>query len=115
LVKGFLDLMTVVFLTNYRQRPMHLFGIPGLIALFFGLAIGAELTFEKLILDHQIGTRPLLMLSVLLVVVGAQFFGLGLLGEFLAHGSNPPGPEPSHVLRESLGLSANGTKSDKPA
>jgi hypothetical protein len=62
-----------------------------------------------LILDHQIGTRPLLMLCVLLVVIGAQFFGLGLLGEFLAHGSNPPRPEPSHVLRESLGLSQNGS------
>jgi glycosyltransferase involved in cell wall biosynthesis len=107
LVKGFLDLLTVVFLTKYRQRPLHLFGIPGLIALFLGIGIGIELTFEKFILDNSIGTRPLLMLCVLLVVVGTQFFGLGLLGEFLAHGSNPPRPEPSQVLRESLGLAPN--------
>ncbi|MEA2582858.1 MAG: hypothetical protein QOF33_943 [Thermomicrobiales bacterium] len=108
LVKGFLDLLTVVFLTHYRQRPMHLFGIPGLLALFLGIGIGAELTFERLFLDERIGTRPLLMLCVLLVVIGAQFFGLGLLGEFLAHGSNPPRLEPNHILRESLGLSRNG-------
>src|SRR5215217_358725 len=104
LVKGFLDLLTVVFLTHYRQRPMHLFGIPGLVALFLGIGIGIELTFERLFLDERIGTRPLLMLCVLLVVIGTQFFGLGLLGEFLAHGSNAPRPEPSHVIRESLGL-----------
>jgi len=104
LVKGFLDLLTVVFLTHYRQRPMHLFGIPGLLALFLGIGIGIELTIEKLFLDERIGTRPLLMLCVLLVVIGTQFFGLGLLGEFLAHGSNAPRPEPSHVIRESLGL-----------
>jgi glycosyltransferase involved in cell wall biosynthesis len=104
LVKGFLDLLTVVFLTHYRQRPMHLFGIPGLLALFLGIVIGLELTIERLFLDERIGTRPLLMLCVLLVVIGAQFFGLGLLGEFLAHGSNAPRPEPSHVIRESLGL-----------
>jgi glycosyltransferase involved in cell wall biosynthesis len=113
LVKGFLDLLTVVFLTKYRQRPLHLFGIPGLIALFLGVGIGIELTFEKLVLDNSIGTRPLLMLCVLLVVVGAQFFGLGLLGEFLAHGSNPPRPEPSHVLRDSLGFSPNHHPTDQ--
>jgi glycosyltransferase involved in cell wall biosynthesis len=112
LVKGFLDLLTVVFLTHYRQRPMHLFGIPGLFALCLGIAIGIELTVEKLFLDHRIGTRPLLMLCVLLVVIGTQFFGLGLLGEFLAHGSNPPRPEPSHVIRDSLGLSPHAAPAD---
>ncbi len=104
LVKGFLDLLTVIFLTNYRQRPMHLFGMPGLLALAIGVVLGMYLTFERLVLDERIGTRPLLMLSVLLVVIGAQFFGLGLLGEFLAHGSNPPRPEPSHGVREAIGL-----------
>lgn len=104
LIKGFLDLITVFFLTNYRQRPMHLFGIPGIITLAVGTLIGLYLTFERLVRDEQIGTRPLLLLAVLLIVVGTQFFGLGLLGEFLAHGSNPPRPEPGRYLREALGL-----------
>jgi glycosyltransferase involved in cell wall biosynthesis len=104
LIKGFLDLITVFFLTNYRQRPMHLFGIPGILSLALGTLIGLYLTYERLALDEQIGTRPLLMLAVLLIVVGTQFFGLGLLGEFLAHGSNSPRPNPGSYLRESLGV-----------
>src|SRR3954468_13282347 len=87
LIKGFLDLLTVTFLTEYRQRPMHVMGIPGLAALGAGLLIGLWLTAEKILTGASIGTRPLLLLSVLLVLVGAQFFGLGLLGELLAHGA----------------------------
>lgn len=104
LVKGFLDLLTVSFLTNYRQRPMHLFGLPGLLSLMLGLLIGLFLTFQRLVQDQEIGTRPLLTLAVLLLVIGAQFFGLGLLGEFLAHGSNPPKTEIARSLRETTGV-----------
>jgi glycosyltransferase involved in cell wall biosynthesis len=106
LVKGCLDLMTVVFLTQYRQRPMHLFGLPGLIALGLGVLLGLWLSAEKLIAGEAIGTRPLLLLSVLLVVLGAQFFGLGLLGEYLAHGQNAPRGAPGlqPMVREAIGL-----------
>ncbi|MCC6790235.1 MAG: glycosyltransferase family 2 protein [Thermomicrobiales bacterium] len=104
LVKGFLDLLTVTFLTNYRQRPMHLFGLPGLLSLMLGVLLGLFLTFQRVVQDETIGTRPLLMLAVLLVVIGTQFFGLGLLGEFLAHGSNAPKPEVSRSLRETIGV-----------
>jgi glycosyltransferase involved in cell wall biosynthesis len=104
LVKGFLDLLTVFFLTEYRQRPMHLFGVPGLISAMIGVIIGLVLTFQRLVQDDQIGTRPALMLSVLLVVIGAQFFGLGLLGEFLAHGNNEPREDPRAAMREAIGF-----------
>lgn len=104
LLKGFLDLLTVFFLTEYRQRPMHLFGLPGIISAMIGALIGLFLTYERIVQDNQIGTRPLLMLAVLLVVIGAQFFGLGLLGEFLAHGSNGPKHDPADATRETLGF-----------
>jgi glycosyltransferase involved in cell wall biosynthesis len=107
LIKGFLDLFTVFFLTEYRQRPMHLFGLPGLISAFIGVLIGLFLTFERVVRDQQIGTRPLLMLAVLLVVIGAQFFALGLLGEFLAHGNNQPEDDPSAATREAVGFGAD--------
>jgi len=107
LTKGFLDLFTVKFLTEYRQRPMHLFGVPGLLSAFVGVLIGLYLTFERIALNNQIGTRPLLMLSVLLVVLGAQFFGLGLIGEYLAHHSNERSDDPADSTRESMGFSAN--------
>ena len=106
LIKGFLDLITVFFLTNYRQRPMHLFGVPGILALGLGILIGLKLTFDRLVQDQQIGTRPLLLLAVLLVMVGTQFFALGLLGEFLANSSNNRRTDPERFLRSSIGVDA---------
>ena len=88
LIKGFLDLLTVTFLTQYRQRPMHVLGVPGVIALATGAVIGLWLTAEKVLAGAAIGNRPLLLLAVLLVLVGVQFFGLGLLGELLVHGEH---------------------------
>ena len=85
LIKGFLDLLTVTFLTEYRQRPMHVLGVPGVVALATGGLIGLWLTAEKILTGASIGNRPLLLLAVLLVLVGVQFFGLGLLGELLVH------------------------------
>lgn len=106
LFKGFLDLITVFFLTNYRQRPMHLFGIPGIISVALGVMMGLKLSWDRLVNDEIIGTRPLLLLSVLLIVVGVQFFGLGLLGEFLVRESHRPEPEPARFLRRTLGIGA---------
>ncbi|MDQ4044580.1 MAG: glycosyltransferase family 2 protein [Chloroflexota bacterium] len=106
LTKGFLDLLTVIFLTQYRQRPMHLFGLPGLLSMLLGGLAGLWLMVEKFAFDEAIGTRPLLMLAVLLVVIGAQFFGLGLLGEFLAHGSQTSRNPDLLPLRETTGLAA---------
>jgi dolichol-phosphate mannosyltransferase len=81
-VRGFLDLLTVSFIGRYRHRPLHLFGGLGLVLGFLGTAILIYLTVVKL-LGHAIGERPLLTLGVLLVVVGLQFFSLGLISEML--------------------------------
>jgi glycosyltransferase involved in cell wall biosynthesis len=81
-VRGFLDLLTVSFIGRYRHRPLHLFGGFGLILGFFGSAILVYLTVVKA-LGHAIGQRPLLLLGVLLVVIGMQFFSLGLISEMI--------------------------------
>src|SRR2546421_11124877 len=81
-LRGFLDLLTVSFIGRYRHRPLHLFGGLGLILGLFGVAILVYLTVVKA-LGHAIGERPLLTLGVLLVVVGLQFFSLGLISEML--------------------------------
>lgn len=104
LTKGFLDLITVVFLTNYRQRPMHLFGIPGMLSIALGVLMGIKLSWNRLIDHETIGTRPLLLLAVLLIVVGVQFFGLGLLGEFMVQISHRNRPDPGRFLRRTLGI-----------
>jgi glycosyltransferase involved in cell wall biosynthesis len=81
-LRGFLDLLTVSFIGRYRQRPHHLFGGLGLLLSFLGLATLAYLTVVKA-MGHAIGQRPLLLLGVLLVVVGLQFFSLGLISEMI--------------------------------
>ena len=81
-LRGFLDLLTVSFMGRYRHRPLHLFGGLGLLLGFTGTALLVYLTIDK-ILGHAIGKRPLLTLGVLLVVVGMQFFTLGLISEMI--------------------------------
>jgi glycosyltransferase involved in cell wall biosynthesis len=81
-LRGFLDLLTVSFMGRYRHRPLHLFGGLGLLLGFTGTALLVYLTIDK-ILGNAIGKRPLLTLGVLLVVVGMQFFSLGLISEMI--------------------------------
>jgi glycosyltransferase involved in cell wall biosynthesis len=81
-LRGFLDLLTVSFIGRYRHRPLHLFGGLGLILGVVGTGILIYLTVVKA-LGHAIGGRPLLLLGVLLVVVGMQFFSLGLISEMI--------------------------------
>jgi hypothetical protein len=81
-LRGFLDLVTVSFIGRYRHRPLHLFGGLGLVLTTAGIAILVYLTVDKA-LGHAIGGRPLLTLGVLLVVVGMQFFSLGLISEMI--------------------------------
>jgi len=80
--RGFLDLLTVTFMSRYRHRPLHLFGGLGLLLSSVGGAILVYLTVVKLT-GEAIGRRPLLLLGVLLVVVGIQFLSLGLLSELV--------------------------------
>jgi len=80
--RGFLDLLTVTFMSRYRHRPLHLFGGLGLTLGMIGTGILVYLTVEKL-MGEAIGRRPLLLLGVLLVVVGIQFLSLGLLSELV--------------------------------
>jgi len=81
-LRGFLDLLTVSFIGRYRHRPLHLFGGFGLALATIGIGILVYLTVDK-VLGHAIGGRPLLTLGVLLVVVGMQFFSLGLISEMI--------------------------------
>jgi dolichol-phosphate mannosyltransferase len=81
-LRGFLDLLTVSFMGRYRHRPLHLFGGLGLLLASLGFVTLAYLTVVKLT-GHAIGQRPLLTLGVLLVVVGLQFFSLGLISELI--------------------------------
>jgi glycosyltransferase involved in cell wall biosynthesis len=81
-LRGFLDFLTVWFMGRYRHRPLHLFGGLGLLLGSIGTVLLVYLTILKLS-GEAIGHRPLLTLGVLLMVVGLQFFSLGLLSELI--------------------------------
>ena len=84
--RGFFDLLTVLFLTQYRRRPLHFFGWFGLVTLLVGFLINAYLA-TLWFLGNPIGHRPLLTLGVLLMIIGAQFVVFGLLAEMIAYTS----------------------------
>ncbi len=82
-IKGFLDLISVVFLTRFAARPMHFFGTFGTLAFMGGFAIALWISIDKIVLGNPIGDRPLLLLSALMIIVGVQMFTTGLLGEMM--------------------------------
>ncbi len=82
-VRGFLDLITVIFLTRFAARPMHFFGTLGTLAFFLGIVVNLWLTIDKLVFGQPIGDRPLLLFGALLILFGGQMFTTGLLGEML--------------------------------
>lgn len=91
-VKGFLDFGTVLFLTTYLKRPLHLFGAAGLVVFGGGTVINLYLAFLWLVREvggrtdiAPIGTRPLLMVGVLAMILGIQLISIGLLGEMLRY------------------------------
>jgi glycosyltransferase involved in cell wall biosynthesis len=99
LFHGFFDLLTVLFITRYRQKPLHLFGTVGLVSVTIGFAILLYLSilwFQ----GHGIGDRPLLFLGILLMIVGMQSFSLGLIGEMI---TNSKDEEVSYSVREKIG------------
>jgi len=77
---GLLDLFTVLFIGRYFQRPLHFFGLVGLLLSIAGFVISIYLTINWFA-GVPIGNRPLLFLGILLIIVGIQFFSLGLLAE----------------------------------
>ena len=95
---GFFDLFTVLFLTRYRQKPLHLFGFLGMISLLAGIVISLYLTvlwFQ----GYGIGNRPLFFLGILLIIVGMQSFSIGLIGEMI---TNLKDEEGSYSIKEKI-------------
>jgi glycosyltransferase involved in cell wall biosynthesis len=101
-----LDLVTVKFLTNYLTRPIHIFGLPGIVAATAGILMTLYLGVERLLLGVGLADRPILLLAILLVLVGVQFVALGLLGEMLSRLYHESQGKPVYVVREVLGMAA---------
>lgn len=82
-INGFLDLVSIVFINRYLQRPMHFFG--GLGTLFFiaGAVITTYLVIMRVFFNEYLSGRPLFILAIFMVVLGVQLFSTGLLAEMM--------------------------------
>jgi glycosyltransferase involved in cell wall biosynthesis len=85
--RGFFDLLTVLMLTRYTTRPLHLFGFLGLILGLTGFGIVAYLSVGWLF-GRWIAGRPLLILGTLMAIAGVQLVSFGLLAEMIVYASN---------------------------
>jgi len=84
-IRGFLDLLTIIFLTGYLRRPGHFFGTLGLLSFASGFVIGLYITYLRLTTGSIQNRHPLLFLGMLLMIVGIQLITTGLLGEMLTN------------------------------
>lgn len=82
-VNGFLDVITVVFTNKYMKKPLHLFGMLGLISFLSGFLITMYLTYLKFFEGASISNRPLFLVGVLFIIIGIQFISLGLIAEMI--------------------------------
>jgi glycosyltransferase involved in cell wall biosynthesis len=98
-VRVILDLVTVHFLLSYMARPMQLFGLAGLVSGGVGFGLGLYLAALKLLTGANIGNRPLLLVAILLMILGAQFLVMGLLGELQARTYFEVQNKPIYVIR----------------
>lgn len=90
---GFLDLLSITFVSRFRKRPMHFFGSFGILSFLFGFVITLQLTFDKMynlargIKGREIVEQPLFYLALVAIVVGFQLFLAGFLGEMITTNS----------------------------
>ena len=90
-VRGFLDLITISFISKFGKRPMHLFGAWGALMLFVGFCFAAYLGIDKLFINPSgrlITQRPQFYISLAAMIIGTQLFLAGFLGELFLRSKN---------------------------
>ncbi|MGF1542198.1 MAG: glycosyltransferase family 2 protein [Pleurocapsa sp.] len=102
-IRVIMDLLTVFFMKKFLTRPMHVFGLGGVISLAIGIGMGLYLTILKIAFSENIGSRPLLTLSVLLVLTGVQLFCFGLVAELLMRTYHESQKRPIYRIRDIIG------------
>ena len=102
-IKVLLDLVTVKFLQSFSTKPIQFFGPLGVFFGLAGLAVSFYLTVAKVFKGIDIGGRPLLLLGALLIIVGIQFIGMGLLGEMIVRVYHESQKKPIYTLKKILG------------
>lgn len=94
-IKGFLDLVTITFVSKFRKRPMHFFGTFGVLSFLFGMISAGWIIWKKLEaiyitkapVSREVVDQPLFYLALIAIIVGVQLFMTGFLAELLARQS----------------------------
>jgi glycosyltransferase involved in cell wall biosynthesis len=102
-VKVLLDVLAVRFLMSYSTRPIHVFGLLGLLSGLAGSITLLYLGFVRVFLGQDIGDRPLTLLGILLAVLGVQLVSTGLLAELVTRTYYESQGKPIYTVREELG------------
>ncbi|MBL7906591.1 MAG: glycosyltransferase [Bacteroidales bacterium] len=88
-INGFLDLVSIMFVSRFGRKPMHLFGSIGTLLFLFGFFIAGYLTYAKIFYSsYKMTERPLFYLGLLAMVMGTQLFLAGFLGELIGRSSS---------------------------
>lgn len=88
-VNGFLDLISIMFVSRFGRKPMHLFGTLGTLLFVIGFIIAGYLAYGKIFLsEYKMTERPLFYLGLLAMVLGTQLFLTGFLGELISRNSS---------------------------
>ena len=101
---GFLDLLTIWFISSFGKRPMHLFGSLGLILITTGFLFAAYLGYDKIILNpggRLITDRPEFYISLVTMIIGSQFFSMGFIGELMLKNINQ---KPQYIIQKQTNL-----------
>ena len=104
--KVILDLIAVIFLLSYFNRPLYVFGAAGILVGAVGSLLGLYLTVFKLLTENKIGDRPLLQLSVLLMVLGVQFVSTGIVADMIMRTYHESQHKAIYFIRERRRTSA---------
>ncbi|CEN37501.1 glycosyltransferase family 2 protein [Capnocytophaga cynodegmi] len=103
-INGFLDLITISFISQFGKRPMHFFGALGVLMFFIGFAFSIYLGIDKLFINPHnrlIANRPEFYIALTTMVIGTQFFIAGFLGEIILRTKNK---EERYKISDKIGI-----------
>ena len=87
-INGFLDLLSITFVSRFGKRPMHLFGFLGSLSFLFGFIIAVYLSYEKFVNQvYKMTERPIFYFGIFFMILGTQLFLAGFLGELISRNS----------------------------
>lgn len=108
-IRVILDLITVKFLLSYATRPLHVFGLMGFVSSSLGFVIALVMTVQRQLFGIPLGSRPLLLLAILLIFIGIQFITIGLVAELVVRTYHESQSKPIYHIRRVLGRSSDKT------